>query len=189
MNHPTNLTKCSRCEHTRGYHSQSVQHGVYWYFKCKTFGCDCQVFLLENEQSNRRILAEINNANFAATLRKIEKESKTWEIPNQPQIVQRILKPAAKLIQLINMQHGKCSICGLEFLDTSKDGPTIDHMLPLSRHGNNSMHNTTAAHSKCNNKKGSRILPYKVVHSQLGKGPVYKIKPVYFTVKGKDYVI
>jgi len=49
-------------------------------------------------------------------------------------------------------QRVDASLSGLD-----PDGPTIDHVTPLSRGGEHSYANTACAHRRCNLRKGNRL--------------------------------
>lgn len=78
--------------------------------------------------------------------------------------------------QLWDLQRGRCAICG-GFMraehDNAPDSATFDHMLPWRRGGNNTMFNLVLAHSRCNNQKGDKIIPFSIVHKYLGKGNIF----------------
>lgn len=50
----------------------------------------------------------------------------------------------------------KCAYCGVTFDDI--DVPTIDHIVPISKGGDNTKDNVVPACQSCNSKKGTKIL-------------------------------
>lgn len=64
------------------------------------------------------------------------------------------------LALLIKQQNDCCSLCGLQFEGTYPNplSPSLDHTKPLSKGGEHSYANTTAAHLRCNVSKGARLV-------------------------------
>lgn len=61
-----------------------------------------------------------------------------------------------ELVQWLLVEQGNtCYLCGGRF--TKGNGPTIDHVRPLSRGGDWSVGNLLLAHRRCNLEKGDRI--------------------------------
>jgi 5-methylcytosine-specific restriction endonuclease McrA len=54
--------------------------------------------------------------------------------------------------QLITKQSGKCAICDKPFL--SMKDVTFDHIIPISKGGDDLLENFQLAHFKCNQSKG-----------------------------------
>ena len=48
-----------------------------------------------------------------------------------------------------------CGLCGEQI--TKRKEATIDHIIPLSRGGSDSVHNVQVAHEKCNQEKGNKL--------------------------------
>lgn len=55
--------------------------------------------------------------------------------------------------RLASAQGFICAICGTEM----DDEPTIDHVIPLAKNGNDGPGNIVAAHRICNNRKADRM--------------------------------
>lgn len=62
--------------------------------------------------------------------------------------------------KLWKLYEGKCSICGHQVI---LQNASIDHVLPKSKGGKNSMKNYALTHKKCNNKKGNKIIRQNVI--------------------------
>ena len=52
-----------------------------------------------------------------------------------------------------------CPMCNKRF--TKKDPATVDHIIPVSKKGGNTIENIQPLHSVCNSKKGQKIINYK----------------------------
>lgn len=59
------------------------------------------------------------------------------------------------LAQHAAAQKGRCALCGEPFGDEPDRLPSLDHVIPLSVGGFNTIGNTQAAHVGCNNIKGN----------------------------------
>lgn len=59
--------------------------------------------------------------------------------------------------QLVRRDGTKCALCGETMIAESKreDGMTIDHRVPLSKGGSDTIQNMQLAHRSCNERKGS----------------------------------
>ena len=51
-------------------------------------------------------------------------------------------------------QGNKCYLCAKRF--TKANPPTIEHLLPLAKGGDNNRENLVAAHQRCNSSKGAK---------------------------------
>jgi 5-methylcytosine-specific restriction endonuclease McrA len=63
---------------------------------------------------------------------------------------------AEKRFFLHQQQRGACALCGRQ-LDLSDT--TLDHRFPKSRGGSSALFNLQAAHDKCNQAKGAKVIP------------------------------
>ena len=61
--------------------------------------------------------------------------------------------------------NGLCGICGKW---VTFESFTIDHIIPFSRGGLHCYNNVQIAHSKCNNRKGSRM-PWEIIPTRTNK--------------------
>ena len=85
-----------------------------------------------------------------------------------------------ELARLQNRQGGKCGICGKPFNEFH-----IDHIIPLSRGGSNTIGNLQLTHSTCNLKKGSKS-PEDLVEIEVRKHqPIHQKNPI--PVEERDY--
>ena len=70
-------------------------------------------------------------------------------------------KEQVSLEQLAERDAATCYLCGghvdMALSGLAPMGPTIDHVVPLSRGGEHSYANTALAHRACNTRKGARV--------------------------------
>jgi 5-methylcytosine-specific restriction endonuclease McrA len=59
-------------------------------------------------------------------------------------------------IEILKQYHFKCAYCGKEF--DLFDKPTKDHIIPISKGGDNTKENITPACRSCNSKKNNKII-------------------------------
>lgn len=71
---------------------------------------------------------------------------------------------AEKRFYLHEQQRGSCALCGkpLELAEA-----TLDHRFPKSRGGSSAVFNLQAAHGKCNQDKGAKVIPKFVPNGHL----------------------
>jgi 5-methylcytosine-specific restriction endonuclease McrA len=65
----------------------------------------------------------------------------------------------SRLRRLLPAQGGLCPLCGGP-VDLTRVGPwrpTLDHIVPLSKGGDNAMSNLQVAHWVCNNRRGDAM--------------------------------
>jgi 5-methylcytosine-specific restriction endonuclease McrA len=72
-------------------------------------------------------------------------------------------RKVGRLMRLVLAEYGTtCHICGLPLLldaehpDYRRLGPSVDHLLPRSRHGSDELVNLRPAHRACNSRRGAR---------------------------------
>ncbi len=82
----------------------------------------------------------------------------------------------------------ECGICGHQL---DEDDATIDHVIPLSRGGSNTVGNMQLAHEACNKAKGNHLpSEYELEPLPLVwiKGVPFVIKPEYVDLKGLYWI-
>jgi CRISPR/Cas system Type II protein with McrA/HNH and RuvC-like nuclease domain len=67
--------------------------------------------------------------------------------------------------RIFERDKGICGICKHPIEDIEQSN--IDHIIPLSRKGENCMENKQIAHIECNQSKGNKIIPTRKIKSWI----------------------
>lgn len=83
-----------------------------------------------------------------------------------------ITTPRALITYLMDRDGSCCQLCGLPVTAmTGQMGPSIDHIIPLSRGGRHELENVQLAHLRCNKIKGNRLLTSGRIEHESESGP------------------
>jgi len=89
--------------------------------------------------------------------RACNQRSKTKRRTKMREIVNTLT--AQEWLNILEKHNFKCAYCGCQFNEDNL--PTRDHIIPISRGGNNTKENVIPACLSCNDKKGIKILNCK----------------------------
>lgn len=129
----------------------------------------CGLALTRKQLSNRNRFCSLACANQTLPLRGIvvmPENSVSDPYGNQRKCAQRRARKAAAEIEVVEplyifeRDNWRCHLCG-KTVDRHLNGrhplgPTLDHVIPLSRGGEHSRANVALAHRRCNTRKGNR---------------------------------
>lgn len=153
-------------------------HRKYWFTHKKEWKEYCRKFYLKHKEERDEYIAEWRKDNVD----KIKKSYKEWVKTEEGKACrQRIhFKRKAKEIECINTLTArewidilkqykfKCAYCGKEF--TLFDKATKDHVIPISKGGDNIKENIVPACKSCNSKKHDKLLKGDIMGNKEMKG-------------------
>jgi len=82
------------------------------------------------------------------------KRGKTKRLAKEKEIINTLT--SQEWLDILEQYNYRCAYCDVEF--EVENMPTKDHIIPISKGGNNTKENTIPACQSCNSKKGNRIL-------------------------------
>lgn len=69
----------------------------------------------------------------------------------------KLNKTTRRIIALLIRDGNLCCLCNKKFQLSSGMKPSLEHMIPLSKGGKDTLDNLKLSHSSCNNKRGNCV--------------------------------
>lgn len=137
-----NYHECKECEKLRGKKWKALNKEKHLKYNRKYKDENREIVNLKNSIYKKSEKGKISNQLAKYRRRMIKKNLKSFTIQEWKLLLERA--------------KNKCCICGVKFNKNNK--PTKDHIIPLSKGGQNTIDNIQPLCYKCNLKKSNKII-------------------------------